>query len=226
MPATRLYLRALTPSAGPGETELSTALPSGTGKDFNVAVQALELVPGSAETTCGGSGLAQTGAQSNFFTSFSSDALAGQTIAAQTWTFAACLNEGNTDANSFIVLSLYVYRAGSGVVGYIYDSATHLGTEWSAVAATLNGRVVTFSGAQVVAALNDFLVLEVWRHATSQSMATAYTQTLYYDGATDVVANANSGDAASYLEDTNGLAFLSPPSLTMAPMTAPDRRRA
>jgi hypothetical protein len=112
-----------------------------------------------------------------------------------------------------------------GVITYIYDSVTHLGTEWSAVAATLNGRVVTFSGASAAVQAYDYLVLEVWRHNLAQGMATAYTQTLYFDGTTDVVANANSGDAASYVEDTNGILFLSfMEALNMAPMKPPTQR--
>lgn len=200
---TRLFLRALTPDNSPGETERSTALPVGTFKDFLLAVRALETTKGAAQTSGGSASLAQTAHQDNFFTSFTSDPLTTQTIAANTWTIAIAVSEANTNANSFLVLSLYVFRPSTGsVVGFIYDSDTALGVEW---AAAEDGQVITFSGVSVVASAGDVLVLEVWRHGV-QGMAVGYTQTIYYDGTTDVV-DTTTADAASYLETPQILTF-------------------
>jgi len=203
--ATRLYLRNTTPTNDPGETERSTALPvHADNSDFGIAVKSLSVVKGASQTSVGGNSLATTNAQDNFFTSFSSAALGAQTINANTWTLAVATSEANGQANSFTICSVYVFREPSTVVGFIYDSDTALGAEWGA---SEDGQVLTFSGASVTAQEGDYLVLEFWRHAI-QGMTTAYTQTLYYDGTTDVT-DTTSADAASYIETPQNLTFFS-----------------
>lgn len=216
---TTLYLRDAAPTNDPGETERSTALPVGTFSDFAIAVKSLSETIGALETSVSGSSLAQTAHQDNFFTSFSSLALGAQTIDANTWTIGLDVGEGNANANSFLVLSIYVFREPSTIVGFIYDSDTALGTEWVTTGA---GRVVTVSGSAVTALANDYIVLEVWRHA-SQAMAAAYTQTLYYNGDTKVTEGSITS-AGSYIETPQVLGFLSAPQFMAAigyPMQQP-----
>lgn len=202
--ATRLYLRDASPTNDPGETTQSSVLPVHTdNSDFSIPVKSLSLTAGVAETSVSGSSIATENPQDNFFTSFSSPALSAQTITAQTWTIAVGTAEGNNAANSFTALSVYVFREGSGVVGYIYDSDTALGNEWPGAS---DGRVATFSGSQVIALADDYLVLEFWRHTAGQAMATAYTQELWYEGTTDVTEGQND-DFASYLETPQNLTF-------------------
>lgn len=200
--ATTLYLRNLTPDNSPGETENSTALPVGTFSDFAISARTLDVSIGTAQTSVAGSSLAQTAHQDNFFTSFSSFGLDAQTISANTWTLGLATSEGNLQANSFTICSIYVFREPSTVVGFIYDSDTALGVEW---AVGEDGQVLTISGSAVTAQAGDYIVFEMWRHA-AQGMAAAYTQTLYFDGATKVVGGATS-DAGSYIETPQNLIF-------------------
>jgi len=90
----------------------------------------------------------------------------------------------------------------SSVVGFIYDSDTTLGVEWGT---TEDGQVLSPTGSAVTVLAGDVLVISFWRHA-AQGMAVAYTQTLYFDGATDVT-DATTTDAASYLETPQVLTF-------------------
>lgn len=204
MPATRLFLRDLTAADPPSNGEKSTALPVGTfsgnsGAGFED--RALRTAKGTAQTSKALSSLAQTAHQDNYLARFTSPALAAQTLAAQSWTLALAVSEANSNANSFLIASIYVWRPSTqAIVGFIYDSDTALGVEWST---TEDGQVITVSGAAVTTQTDDVLVFEVWRHA-AQAMAVAYTQTVYFEGTTDVTGTTTA-DAASYLEDTNGL---------------------
>lgn len=204
--ATRFYLRSTTASPTPTAGEKSTALPVGTA-DGNSGTGfedlSLSVSKGAAQTSVGRNTLAQTTDQDNYLARFSSPALAAQTFTAQTWTLAVAVDEGNTQANSFTICSVYVWRPSTNsVVGFIYDSHTSLGIEWGSPE---DGLVVTFAGAAVTAQAADILVLEFWRHAI-QGMATQYIQTLYYNGATDVT-DTTTTDAASYLETPDTIAM-------------------
>jgi hypothetical protein len=207
--ATRLYLRAATASNPPSNGEKSTALPVGTfsgnsGSGFENL--SLSTTKGSAQTSKAINSLAQTAHQDNYIARFTSDALAAQTITAQTWTIALLVGENNANANSFTVASIYVWRPGSSsVVGFIYDSDTHVtnGSEWHD---TEEGYVVTVSGGSVTAQANDVLVYEAWRGA-AQAKANAYAQTLFFDGTTDIVDGVTVADAASYIETPQDLTF-------------------
>lgn len=207
---TRLYLRNLTAANPPTAGEKSTALPVGTfqgnsGAGFEDL--SLSTTKGTSQTSKALNSLGQTTDQDSYIARFTSLGLEAQTIAAATWTAALALSEANTNANSFLVGSLYVWRPGtSSVVGFIYDSHTSLGVEW---ATTEDGIVVTVSGSSVTCQANDVIVFEVWRHAT-QAMGSPYTQTLYFDGTTDVVGSTTT-DAASYIENPNNITFITPP---------------
>lgn len=195
--ATRLFLRDAAPANDPGTTTNSSVLPVHTdNSDFGLAVKSLSRTIGTSEATLSGDAITTTNTQDNFFTSFSSAPLTGTNITAQTWTIAIDVAEDNNGANSFTVLSIYVFREPSTVVGFVYDSDTALGAEWNGAG---RGRVATFSGSAVTVAADDYLVLEVWRHTAGQTMATAWTQILAYDG-TVPVTEGSSSSAASYLE--------------------------
>lgn len=208
MPTT-LYLRDLTATDPPTAGEKSTALPVGTFKGNSGAGfedLALRTAKGAAQTSKALSSLSQTAHQDNYIARFTSPALEAQTIAANTWTLAVATAEGNANANSFTIASIYVWRPStSAVVGFIYDSDTALGSEWGG---TEDGQVLSPVGVAVVAVANDVLVLCFWRHA-SQAMAAVYTQTLYFEGATDVT-DTTTTDAASYLQTPQVLSFVAP----------------
>ena len=175
-----------TPTNDPGETERSSVLPVGDFQDYAFAVKKLNQVKGPVTDAIQGTSQAHTDHDDEFFTSFSSDALAAQTIDANTWTIAVSVRQQNANANSFIICSLYVFREPSTVVGFIYDSDTALGAEWSN---GYSGRVATFSGSALTILLNDYLVLEFWRHTAGQGMSMGYDQGLQYSGTIDIVEN-------------------------------------
>lgn len=204
---TRFFLRDLTAANPPTAGEKSTALPVDTLGANNATgteeTRALDTAIGAVQVSIAKNADATTAARDNYLGRFTSAGLAAQTIAAATWTIAIALNEANAAANSFLNLSVYIWRPStSAVVGFIYDSHTNIGVEWGA---TEDGQVITFAGVAVTTVLNDVLVVEIWRHAV-QGMAVAYTQTVYFNGAT-VVTDATTTDAGSYLENPNTINF-------------------
>lgn len=203
---TRLFLRGGTAANPPTAGEKSTALPVGTFKGNSGAGfedLRLETAKGAAQTSKVLSSLAQTADQDNYIARFTSPALAAQTLSAETWTLAIAVSEANTNANSFFVGSIYIWRPStSAVVGFIYDSHTSVGVEW---VTTEDGQVLSLAGSAVTTLENDVLVIEIWRHAV-QGMAAAYNQTVYFDGTTDVT-DATTTDAASYLEKPTVITF-------------------
>jgi len=213
--ATRLYLRNLTPTDSPGETERSAVLPVVGGRDAGIAIKALNTAKGAAQVSITYNSFANADHNDDFFTSFSSDALAAGDVTAQTWSLGIAFSEGNAAANSGLVISLYVFRpSSSSVVGYVRDSDSQLGPEWGA---TEDGIVASFAGSAVSGVQDgDILVLEVWRHTNAQSMSVAYAQTCYFEGTTDVV-DATTTNAASYIETPQTLAFFTPPAAGLPP---------
>lgn len=214
----KMYLRQINANSPPTTGEKSTALPVGTFKDGTPDAsqggvpegrRALTAAHGSLETGQSVLSLAQTGHQDDYLARFTLDNLAAQTFGSGTWTFAFQATENNAAANTFLHLSIYVWRpSNSSVVGFIYDSEDVLGVEWgNGVAATRYGQVITITGANVTCVAGDVLVLEVWTHAT-QGGASARTNTIFFDGTTDVVATATGTDAASYLSAPADIATL------------------
>jgi len=204
--ATKFYLRAGTTPNSPTNGERSTALPVGTftgnsGDGFENL--SLSTTKGTSQTSKAISSLLQLTHQDMYAARFSSPSLAAQTISAGTYTLAAATSESAADAEAFTVGSIYVYRPStSATVGYVYDSDTALGAEYST---SEDGQVYSLSGSSVTTQAGDILVLEFWVHAT-QLIGLGRTNTLYFDGATDVV-DSTTTDAASYLSVPQALTF-------------------
>jgi len=204
--STKLYLRGSTTPNSPTNGEKSTALPVGTftgnsGDGFENL--SLSTTKGSSQTSKTISSLIQLTHQDMYPARFSSQSLAAQTFSAGTWTLALATSESDANAESQTVGSIYVYRpTTASVVGYIYDSDTALGVEYST---TEDGQVVTVSGSSVTSQDGDILVFEYWIHAT-QLISLGYTNTLYFDGTTDVV-DSTSSDAASYIQAPISITF-------------------
>ena len=204
--STKLYLRGSTTPNSPTNGEKSTALPVGTftgnsGDGFENL--SLSTTKGSSQTSKTISSLIQLTHQDMYPARFSSQSLAAQTFSAGTWTLALATSESDANAESQTVGSIYVYRPTTAtVVGYIYDSDTALGIEYST---TEDGQVVTVSGSSVTSQDGDILVFEYWIHAT-QLISLGYTNTLYFDGTTDVV-DSTSSDAASYIQAPISITF-------------------
>ena len=209
---TKFYLRVALAANPPSNGEKSTALPVGTATASNSGTGfedlSLSTTIGTAATNKQLNSTAQTAHQDNYIARFTSAALAAQTINADTWTFGYLPSETNNNALSATVISLYVWRPGtSSVVGFIFDSDTPISDTWQEGD---EADLVTFSGASVVAQAADVLVLEFWRHA-SQGKAVSYAQILYFDGTTEITANAQAfvgnTDAASAISTPQTLTF-------------------
>jgi hypothetical protein len=136
-------------------------------------------LPGSTGTsTVEWNSLAQTARQSTPASRWTL-ALGAQTIPAGTWAASQLGREGNTAANLFSAISIYVYRPSTNaVVGYVYDSQTELGVEFGTSAAT--AATYTVAGASVTAQNADLLVVEVW-YTAAQGMATSYPPFTRFD---------------------------------------------
>jgi len=210
--ATRLYLRETTANtSGYARTEKSTALPVGLFNDSGLVARDLDEASGSSAETAQVTSQANTGSQSGFFRKFISAPLGVSSITAQTWTIAFAASEGNTNANARLSLSIYVLKNDDTVRGYVWDTTEGFPTnpaEWSTI---LRGQITTISGSLVSSVVStDRLCLEMWYTSSIQGMATAYTQTISYNGTTTVVDGTNNSDPLAYLETPqNGLIAVS-----------------
>jgi hypothetical protein len=216
----KLYLLTATAAASPTTGDQSSANAKYTlgANNASAAEQSLALdtaIGGaSAGTTHSFNSDATTATRTNFMGRWSTIGLSAQTFGSGTWTIGFGLNESNTNADSLVSISIYVWRPGtSSVVGYVYDSSTDLSTEW-ATASSSAGRVFTVSGSNVTSQLDDILVVEVFRNtdATGQAMATAYAQIIQFGGSTEPTNGgaAVANDTASYIDSPATINFSSP----------------
>jgi len=202
----RFYLRASINPSTPTNGEKSTALPVGTfsgnsGDGFENLL--LSTTKGSSQTSKTITSALSLLHQDMYLVRFSTPSLAAQTISANTWTLAVAVQESDTNAQSQTIASIYVYRPSTGAtVGYVYDSDTALGVEFTT---SEDGQVYSLAGSSVTAQDGDILVFEYWVHAT-QLLGLGYVNTLYFDGTTDVLDSTTS-DAASYLSTPQVLTF-------------------
>lgn len=193
--ATRFYLHAAT------STDTGT-LPGATANDGTPDVtaagastnRAMTTTIGTAQTSIAVTTKAQTAQQSNWFGRWLSPPLQGQSYSAQ-----LTLNCGASVSNASSPLefapSLYLWRPSTGqkigatlVTG---RAALGYGTTTSLTEVNYPGAAsgIFYFDAQD----GDILVLEVWGVVT-QTMATAYTNTFFYDGTTVGSATSNAAN--------------------------------
>lgn len=188
----KFYFHADVPTYKPTTGEKSTALPVGTFNNVALVDGYMDDGRGDAQVSQTYSSLAQTADQDAYLARFSSDPLVAGTYGSGTWGVDIGTTEGNNAANAFLILSIYFWRPSSNsVVGFVYDSHTSLGTEWTVSQGVTS---VTFTGANVTIQTGDILVVEIWQHAT-QSMGTAYTNGISYDGTTE----GSTSDTAAFV---------------------------
>jgi hypothetical protein len=173
---TLFYPTTSTATYAPTTGKKSTALPSGTQNSITTYESRYFSPLGTTtDVIASVSSLAQTAAQSGMLARFTTDPLAAQTIGSGTWTTKVRGTESNANANAYLGLSVYIWRpSSSSVVGYIYDSATQLGTEFSGGSGSL--QTYNVSGSSVTSQRGDVLVAEYWYVAT-QSKSVSYTIT-------------------------------------------------
>lgn len=169
----------------PGATTVSAATPTqtATGASTN---RSMDGAVGSGQTSQAVSTTATKSTQSSWYRRFLSAPIAAQTFAAGVITnYEVGYSQSNT--NSAINagnLCLAVWRPLTGaIVGRIVDNIpTTAGGDTASTTQQANG--LGLLSAEVTAQDGDILVAEIWT-ANAQSMATSYTNTVFYDGTTE-----------------------------------------
>lgn len=205
--ATRqFYLRDATTSVGgtlPAATQsASAANVTATGANTN---RTLGTLPGAAQTSAALTTLAQTTLQKNFFRRFVSASLVAQTIpvasAQNPWQLTIGVSESNTNSNMLITMVVYVWRPTDGtLVGRFFDKAS-AGANFASSTEVSTTFTFTSGSTAVTATAGDILCVEIWAQNT-QSMGTAYTNTVFYEGTTN---NSATNNAAYILAGATGL---------------------
>jgi len=192
--ATRLFFATNTSAYTPTAGSKSVALPNGTNNSLTANDdRSMLITANNSTTTVTINSIAQTARQSGRFARFTSERLLAQTVSANTWTIAIDTRESNGAANTFLALSIYVWRPSTNTrVGFIYDSNAQIDVEWPTA---LTPNTYTVSGAAVTAQEGDVVVIEVW-YTSAQGMATTYQNQIAYN--TD----------QEYLETPQNLSFL------------------
>lgn len=106
-------------------------------------------------------------------------AAAAALLSSEPWAMGFSGLESDLRANAGLAVCVYVWRPStSTVVGFVYDSATALGSEFSATAFS-NPEFATVNSQHPVDALpGDLIVLECWWVATQTAPTGAYTVSL------------------------------------------------
>lgn len=209
MAATKYYPQSTASStpAGLPTGEQSAVLPAAVdiGASTDKRYSALGLSRPVGGAFCGANGTYSTSAtttQQSGFCGYAYFRVAAGSVGAGTWQLAVYGEESNAQANCKYACSIYVWRTGTGVVGYIYDSLTELGTEFPASATY---KVASITGAGVTAQNGDYVVVELHAIAT-QGMATAYTR-----GGATIDANSTKADTADGGDPTTASGWIESP---------------
>jgi len=207
--ATKLYFHDAAYAGGgtPPSGEQATATPSWTATG-GATNRTMNTVIGVAQASLAGTTLNNTAAQTGLLGMFISPPLSGaQTVGGGTMVLNTADKESNAAANFWIDgLNVYVWRPSTGTkVGTLRDARNLGGTEATTGETVTHISGITSTG--ISASDGDVLVCEVWAEHT-QSMATAYTATFYYDGTTEnATENATVSNHASYLQLAETLTF-------------------
>lgn len=139
--------------------------------------------------------------QFNWYRRFLSAPIAAQTISGtQLISCAGAGEQSNTNSSVRFGYSVAVWRPSTGaVVGRIYDAPGPIGTI-GAVTTEATWSSAASNTSDVTAQDGDILVFELWSDQ-SQSMATSYTNTAYYDGTTE----GSTANNASYVNFANAI---------------------
>lgn len=217
--ATKFYMHNAT-STDTGTLPTGFGLVNGTASAVNVSGADTNRV---ADTTIGASQasgvlttLANTSSQTSLIRRFLSAPLAAQTIAQQAVDSSAAWAESSLNSDFQPTAAVTLWRPGTGaVVGLVKSwSWGEPGTAeaWAVEASGGNSSAQT-------ALDGDILVFEFYRGSGVQGMATAYTNSFFYDGTTE----GSSTTAASFVTFPNTLTFYTP-TLSPPPVGRNPRR--
>jgi len=186
----------------PGVTTLSATVPNvtaataGTNRDMNQTIGTSQVSVALPNT------LAVTTLQKNWFRRFLSRPLLAQTLPTGVWTIQGGASEANTNSNMFpwgAVIN--VRRPSTGAtVATLLDNPTLGSVEPATSETNISSATSSISGVAVND--GDLLVVELWAQNT-QSSATAYANTIFYDGTTEGSTSSN----AAFLQAPGNIAF-------------------
>lgn len=216
---TRLYFHAAANSLSNLPTSEQSALTSNKDVDAQTVNRSMDTTIGTSQTSLVLTSNASVSPQNYYFTRFVSPALSGITSitgGGSVWSYNAATMQSNANAN-FPVTSigsprpvLYVWRpSNQTVVGTIKDAATGVPTISEPSASTeVCFNTGTWSSSTAVSGVQDgdVICFEVW-FPVSQTSATAYTDTFYYDGTTVTTTAGTVSNHASFIETTQTLTF-------------------
>ena len=184
-------------------------------EDASSVNRSMNKTKGSSQVTMSWTSTATTATQMNYITKFISPPLQGHSsIDANQWRGHFSYAESNLSANvTFVAGVLYIWRPSTNaLVGFIEDyTGLHTTGEPSAASTQklFQGDFTAGSQPQVTGVANgDVIVLEIYsRH--QQSAASAYTISMYIDGATEYTDanNTTVTDFAAYIETPQSLSF-------------------
>lgn len=188
------------PGAGTTLASIANAVTGPTGWDTN---RSMDDVIGTSQTSMVFTNPADLLDHTTTFLRFCSAPIATQTITfAQSTTVSLARAESSLISDFFwITRVVAVWRpAGGTLVGRVISAGGN--SVENTVAATEQTYSVTQNTETGVNALNgDILVIELGRTSNVQTMATAYTNTIYYDGTTEASATS----CASFLQFANAV---------------------
>jgi hypothetical protein len=219
---TRLYFHSALSGLSNLPTTRQGSTPGSTGAVYDLAStnRTMDSTIGSSQVVNSANSFASTTQRRHYFTRCVSNPFqSNQTIDAETWTYNIGTRSSNANANFPVsgtsqsnYASVFVWRPGTGLVGFIIDSTTN--AHWNEyVDASGNGFIqhVTFSGSSVSAQAGDVLCIEIM-FACTQASATAYEVRVLYDGGTvNTTPGTQMADIAAFLETPQNLSFVGDP---------------
>ena len=173
---------------------------------------------GTSQTSLANSSLAFTAQKIYYCARFVSPLLGQSSIAANTWTYSFAAQQSSASARFPVntgnpaYLNIYVWRTSTqAIVGTICDGAT---ANISISAFTTERAFTTTITGSAVSSINsndDVLVCEIWFKIT-QGTAGTFTQTFYFDGATENTSNNTVGsDHATFISTPETITFYTGP---------------
>ena len=211
----KFYLHAATSGDTgtlPGSSPISTPSAFLVQSASATTLRSMDGTIGSSQTSIALTTSATTGSQRNWFARFLSDPIAAQTISAQTVAIHMGASESNANSNMAIAaFYVTVWRPSTGAeVGSLLNSITTVSAEPGTSETAIN---VSLTSASRTVQDGDIIVFEVWSNQ-QQSMGTAYTNTIFFDGTTEDSTTSN----AAYVGFTNDVAMYVAPSTPPRPI--------
>ncbi len=157
---------------------------------------------GTAQASATLNTLNNTTLQKNWFARFLSRPLAAQTLPTGVWTIQGGASEGNAASNMLLWSAVIkVWRPSTGaVVATLLDDPALGSVEPGTTQTNVSKSTASISGVAVND--GDILVVELWAENT-QGAATAYANTIFFDGTTEGSTSSN----AAFLVAPGGITF-------------------